>query len=164
MHGRAFSLAVAAAGLLAGCSYPTRNLPLTAATPAVPYTWEAMNRAAPDDMPDTLIVVTASGGGTRATAMAMSVLETLGHVKLPNGKSMADEVDIISSVSGGSVAAGYFAMHGAAGLPVLEKDFVRKDEMTPLAVAGLNPIGLGELSLPSKERIDLLIDRLDSTL
>lgn len=151
-------------GVLTGCSYPTRNQPLTAATPAQPYTWETVSQAAPDDMPDTLIVVTASGGGTRATAMAMSVLETLGHVKLPNGRSMADEVDIISSVSGGSVAAGYFALYGAAGLPRLEKDFVRKDGMTPLALAGLNPIGLAELALPSKERIDLLIDHLDSTL
>jgi hypothetical protein len=160
----AWAFGAIALSLLAGCSYPTRNLPLTAATPAQPYTWEAMSQAAPDDMPDTLIVVTASGGGTRATAMAMSVLETLGHVKLPNGKSMADEVDIVSSVSGGSVAAGYFALRGAAGLPELEKDFVRKDGMTPLALAGLNPIGLAALSLPSKERIDLLIDRLDATL
>ena len=165
-HGRgiAFAFGLVILGMLAGCSYPTRNQPLTAATPAQPYTWNAMNDAAKDDMPDTLIVVTASGGGTRATAMAMSVLETLGHVKLPNGKSMADEVDIISSVSGGSVAAGYFALRGADGLPDLEKDFVRKDGMTPLLLAGLNPVGLAELSLPSKERIDLLIDHLDSTL
>jgi NTE family protein len=158
------ALVFAGAGLLAGCSYPTRNQPLAAATPARPYTWNAMNQAAPDDMPDTLIVVTASGGGTRATALAMSVLETLGHVKLPNGKSMADEVDVVSSVSGGSVAAGYFAMRGAAGLPDLEKNFVRKDGMGPLIIQGLNPIGLAELSLPSKERIDLLIDHLDATL
>jgi NTE family protein len=160
----ACGLGLIALSMLGGCSYPTRNQPLTASTPAQPYTWNAMNGAAQDDMKDTLIVVTASGGGTRATAMAMSVLETLGHVKLPNGKSMADEVDIISSVSGGSVAAGYFALHGAAGLPDLEKNFVRKDGMTPLLLAGLNPLGLAELSLPSKERIDLLIDHLDATL
>jgi NTE family protein len=160
----AFGLSLAALALLAACSYPTRNQPLTAATPAQPYSWEAMNKAAPDDMPETLIVVTASGGGTRATALAMSVLETLDHVKLPNGRSMADEVDLVSSVSGGSVAAGYFALHGAAGFPALEKDFVRRDGMSRLLLAGANPLGLAELALPSKERIDLLIDYLDSTL
>jgi NTE family protein len=160
----AFGLSLAALGVLAACSYPTRNVPLAASGPAVPYTWESMRKAAPDDMPETLIVVTASGGGTRATALAMTVLETLGHIKLPNGKSMADEVDVVSSVSGGSVAAGYFALHGAAGLPVLEKDFVRRDGIGRLLLTGANPVGLAELALPSKERIDLLIDYLDSSL
>ncbi|HVO02565.1 MAG TPA: patatin-like phospholipase family protein [Candidatus Cybelea sp.] len=149
---------------LAGCSYPTRNQPMTAAGEQHPYTWPTMNAAAPDDMPDTLVVVTASGGGTRATALAMSVFDTLGHAKLPSGKSLADEVDVVSSVSGGSVAAAYFALHGAAGMPALEHDFVRTDGIGALLAAGLNPIGLAALATPSKERIDLLIDRLDGTL
>jgi NTE family protein len=149
---------------LAGCSYPTRNAPMTAAGLAQPYTWKTMEAGAPDDMKDTLVVVTASGGGTRATALAMAVLDAMNRIDLPNGKHLADEVDIISSVSGGSVTAGYFARYGAAGLPDLEKNFVRQDGISALLLKGLNPVGLAELATPSKERIDLLIDYLDKQL
>ena len=56
----------------------------------------------------------------------MAVLQTMAAVRMPAGDSLADEVDIISSVSGGSVTAGYFALTGTAGLPTLEKHFVRR--------------------------------------
>jgi NTE family protein len=158
------SLAIGAA-LLAGCAYPTRNAELTSASQQRRYDWSA--RAA-DGMPETLVVVTASGGGTRASALALSVLRTMDGIQLGRGKTLADEVDIISSVSGGSVTAAYFAMHGVRGdggrdkgLADLERNFIRQDVMSPLLVRGLNPVGLAELSTPGRERIDLLIDYFD---
>ncbi|RJF89335.1 patatin-like phospholipase family protein [Oleomonas cavernae] len=115
-------------------------------------------------MPDTLVIVTASGGGTRATALALSVLRSMGEIRTATGDTFADQVDIVSSVSGGSVAAAYFAMHGSAGLATLERDFVRKDGMGALALNGLNPVSLLALASPERERIDVLIDYLNRTL
>jgi NTE family protein len=145
---------------VAGCSYPIRNEAIVSAN-RDQYKW---TDPGPNSFGDTLVIVTASGGGTRAAALSMAVLKTMDAVRLPSGKSLADEIDVLSSVSGGSVTAGYFALTGAAGLPTLEKNFIRKDGMTPLLVRGLNPVGLAVLSTPSTERIDLFIDYIDQQL
>ena len=154
-------LAVLSVGtVLAGCAYPIRNDAIVE-TRSPAYEWKSL---APGELQDTLVIVTMSGGGTRATALAMSVLRAMDKIKLASGASLADEIDIVSSVSGGSVTAGYFALYGTAGLPTLEKDFVRQDGMRAIIVEGLNPVGLAQLATPSKERIDLLVNYLDRQL
>ncbi|MEI6789500.1 MAG: patatin-like phospholipase family protein [bacterium] len=68
--------------------------------------------AAPDDR-DELIGIAISGGGSRAATFASGALEALGEIGLQqNGKtlSLLDRVGYISSVSGGSLAAAYYAM------------------------------------------------------
>lgn len=147
--------------LLAACSYPTRNQELDSLDSRQGYRWNAL---AGGELEDTLLIVTASGGGTRATALAMSTLQGLDRLTLASGRSLADEVDVISSVSGGSVTAGYFALAGTEGFDKLEQDFIRRDGISALLWRALNPVGLIELSMPSKERIDLLIDYLDESL
>ena len=146
---------------LAGCgAYPIRNEAVVDTRPPA-YEWKSLS---PGELQDTLVVVTASGGGTRATALTMSVLRAMDKIKLATGTSLANEIDILSSVSGGSVTAGYFALYGVEGLPTLEQNFVRKDGMRALLAAGLSPFGLATLASPSKERIDLLVDYLDRQL
>lgn len=71
---------------------------------------------------DTLFVaVTFSGGGTRAAALAYGILDELRRVQIPlqpgatgggTTTSLLNEVDVISSVSGGSFTAAYYALHG----------------------------------------------------
>jgi NTE family protein len=146
---------------LAACSYPIRNQEAANLDPRSGYRWSALDG---NELEDTVLIVTASGGGTRATALALATLRALDHARLPSGRSLADEVDVISSVSGGSVAAGYFALTGTAGFDALESDFIRKDGIATMAWRGANPIGLIELATPARERIDLLIDYLDETL
>ncbi|HEY2610779.1 MAG TPA: hypothetical protein VGI94_08235, partial [Reyranella sp.] len=102
--------------VFAGCAYPIRN-DAVVETSRPTYEWKSL---APGELPDTLVIVTMSGGGTRATALAMSVLRAMDKIKLASGASLADEIDIVSSVSGGSVTAGYFALYGTAGLQTLE--------------------------------------------
>lgn len=146
---------------LAGCAYPTRNQEATVVDETHGYRW---GNLAPGALEDTLVVVTASGGGTRATALALSVLRGLDEVTLPNGRTLAQEVDVVSSVSGGSVTAGYFALAGRDGFDALEQDFIRQDGIKALLVEGLNPFGLARLATNGTERIDLLIDYLDERL
>ena len=143
--------------LLAGCAYPIRNdAVVQTGNPA--YDWRSLP---PGELRDTLVIVTMSGGGTRATALAMSVLRAMDKIKLPSGASLADDIDIVSSVSGGSVTAGYFALYGTAGLQTLETNFVRQDGMRAIISEGMSPVSLALLASPSKERIDLLVDYLD---
>ena len=148
--------------VLAGCSYPIRNDDIGVAERSPTYEWESL---APGDLQDTLVVVTASGGGTRATALAMSVLRAMDKIKLASGRSLADEIDILSSVSGGSVTAGYFALYGT-GRPSDPGEELRPPgrHAARCSSAGLNPVGLAALATPSKERIDLLVDYLDRQL
>lgn len=157
-HVCRFGLLVSIVVCLASCAYPIRNEPIGAAAERE-YKWTNLP---PGD--DTLVIVTASGGGTRAAVLAMSTLQAMNRIRLAPDRGLADRVDLISSVSGGSVTAAYFALHGPEGLDVLERDFLVRDGMAPLIANLLNPFSLAILSTPSKERIDLLIDYLDRQL
>jgi len=152
---------VLAATALVACSYPTRNQELASLDTRQGYRWNAL---AGGELEDTLLIVTASGGGTRAATLALSAFRGLDRLTLASGRSLAEEVDVISSVSGGSVTAGYFALTGTAGFDKLEHDFIRRNGISALLWRGLNPVGLVALATPSKERIDLLINYLDDTL
>ena len=146
---------------LAACSYPTRNQELASFDPRQGYRWGAL---APTELESTLLVVTASGGGTRAAAFTLSALSGLADLELASGRSLADEIDVISSVSGGSVTAAYFALEGPGGFQDLEDNFIRQDGISAILWRGLKPVELAALATPSRERIDLLIDYLDESL
>ena len=62
------------------------------------------------------VVLSFSGGGTRAAALAHGVLKELGNTPVfweGARTTLLDEVDVVAGVSGGSVAAAYFAAFGA---------------------------------------------------
>jgi len=59
---------------------------------------------------DLVVGVALSGGGSRAALFGASGLEALAQVRAPGGGSVLDQVTLLSSVSGGSVAASYYAM------------------------------------------------------
>lgn len=104
----------------------------------------------PRDQP--AILIAASGGGSRAAITAALVYEQLARMPAADGRrSLADNVLLVSSVSGGSLATGYFITHGttakgAAEAGAVELDprrnaFVREmssDFMAPLLRGVLN--------------------------
>lgn len=120
------------------------------------YRYNVLEQHASKVLKDTAIIVTFSGGGTRAAALADGVLHGLEKTTIPaSGRSvrLADEIDVISSVSGGSVTAAYFGLKGTAGLPAFESDFLRQDVMGRLIGGALiNPETL------VRPRIDILRD------
>ena len=59
---------------------------------------------------DTLVGVALSGGGSRAALFGSAGLEALTRVRMPDGGSFMDKVTQLSSVSGGSLAATYYAL------------------------------------------------------
>jgi predicted acylesterase/phospholipase RssA len=78
----------------------------------------AVPRATPDvacltPMPeqDLLIGVALSGGGSRAALFGASGLEALSGLRTASGSSALERVTYLSSVSGGSLAASYYALN-----------------------------------------------------
>lgn len=66
----------------------------------------------PIDDGDFFFAVAVSGGGSRAAVFSSAVMEELyKQVKLPDGRSIIDEIDYISSVSGGSLSMAYYCMN-----------------------------------------------------
>ena len=60
---------------------------------------------------DTAVGVAFSGGGSRAALYGAAGLEALGRLRSPQGGSVLEQVSYLSSVSGGGLAAAYYALH-----------------------------------------------------
>ena len=123
-------LAAAGAG---GCAYP-RTQPLARTPPnqddfdlttpgkqpvAVPQYYFPQVALGPRNTQDLFVVLAFSGGGTRAAALAYGVLDELRRIEIgcPAGtaaceRTLLDEVDVISSTSGGSFTSAYYALYG----------------------------------------------------
>jgi NTE family protein len=114
-----------------------------------------------------LILIAFSGGGSRAAALGLGVLDQLAAQTYPaTGKpaSLIDRVKVVSSVSGGSVVAAWFGLVGPTRLDELKSDFLARDNMATLEWEAKDPLTLARLSLSSYTRIDALRDLLDREL
>jgi predicted acylesterase/phospholipase RssA len=104
----------------AGCAAYPKTKPVTAYDLARGYRFETLasgrldaQRPRPED--ELFVVLAFSGGGTRAAALSYGVLDELRRVKIRvrnQERSLLDEVDVISSVSGGSFTAAYYGLRG----------------------------------------------------
>ena len=78
---------------------------------------------------DLHIGVALSGGGSRAALFGAAGLEALAGVRLADGTSLVEQVSHLSSVSGGSIAATYYALRKPGkSVKVLEPDGTVSDE------------------------------------
>lgn len=111
---------------------------------------------------ETLVILSISGGGVRASALAYGALTALKSLPGVNegSESLLDDVDIISSVSGGSVTAAWYAIHGQDGLAKPSKltDFLYEGGMSDIAWRGLNPVSLVRYAVTPYQRSDVLAD------
>jgi len=77
---------------------------------------------------ELLLILTFSGGGTRAAGFSYGILETLADTEIMiDGKRrrLVDEIDAISSVSGGSFTAAYFGLFGDRIFEDFETKFLK---------------------------------------
>ncbi len=91
----------------------------------------------------TSLNLTFSGGGTRAAALAYGVMKEMRDTPWSGGngdaKTVLDEVDFISSVSGGSFTAAYYGLFGERLFEDFEDRFLRKDVQRSLVRGLFNP-------------------------
>lgn len=125
----------------------------------------AMRNLRSDANSDSLLVVLAlSGGGYRAAALAHAVMSALGDTPIVwEGRrvSLLDEVDVISSVSGGSLAAAHFALDREAFLRDFPRRVLALDLQSLLLQRALSPSGLWRQTSRTFGRGDLLQELLD---
>ena len=115
---------------LIGCdAHPPVNAPIASQDLTTGYRLQRV-KADPHNPGDVLVILTLSGGGTRAAALAYGTMEALRDVKLRMGgrsRRLLDEVDVINAVSGGSIVAAYYAVHREGLFRDFEARFLKRD-------------------------------------
>ncbi len=179
---------LAALGLvtaLAGCATFPANPPLGDAPlgEGYRYTRIAGAQSQPDPWSrETLVFVSLSGGGTRAAAFGYGVLDQLRRTCIEVGgetRRLLDEVDVLSSNSGGSYAAAYYGLFGEAMFaeeattcgvepPAVDPDiadfetrFLRRPFQSELAAELVNPVTLARIASPRFSRTDRAAELVD---
>lgn len=126
--------------LLAACAggplNPPRNQPAVA---------QPVLRTPPTEPRDTVVALSFSGGGLRAAAFAYGVLQGLREQPSAGGHTLLDDVGFITSVSGGSITAAYFGLHGTEGLTDFRDKVLLRDGEAGLRFSLLNPTNLMRL-------------------
>lgn len=124
-----------AGAVLAGCATPMiRNV----AAPDARSAQYATNRGSPE----IFVALAFSGGGTRAAALAYGVLEELAATEIRidgERRRLFDEIDVVSSVSGGSFTSAYLGLHGDGVLEGFREDVLERDLEGGLWDTLLNP-------------------------
>lgn len=149
--------------LQAACgSFPV-NPPLAKYDPSTGYRFNLP----PDegDKRDRLFVILVfSGGGTRAAALSYGVMEALRDTRIhwqDHNISLLDEVDVISSISGGSFPAAYYALYGSKIFNEFPKKFLYRPVQSDLTRLALSPASWLKLVGSSFGRSDLAAEFYD---
>ena len=111
--------------------------------------------------------VTLSGGGARAAAFGLGVLQELKATGFDlDGRetTLLDEVGLISGVSGGSILASYYAAFGDETFERFERDFLLVNFQTGLIRNMLAPSSLYHLTSPWYGRSNVLQEHLHTVL
>ncbi len=113
------------------------------------------------------VVLAFSGGGTRSAAFSYGVLEKLRDTTLiidGRPRSLLDEVDVISSVSGGSYTAAYYGLYGRRIFRDFGGRFLYRDIQGALTGQVMNPVNWPALAGGGYNRGDLAAGWLDEHL
>ncbi|HEU4889324.1 MAG TPA: patatin-like phospholipase family protein, partial [Thermoanaerobaculia bacterium] len=152
-----------AALTLGACASAPFNPPLAKVDPQAGYRFGKMETLARED--DVFVMLTFSGGGTRAAALAYGVLQELDATTIAGNRDMLDTVDVISSVSGGSFTAAHYAMYGRSGFEDFRRDFLDQPRTQwRLILSTLYPQNLFRLLSPRFNRIDHAAEFIDRML
>jgi NTE family protein len=150
---------------LSACAHYPVNDELTSLDTVGGYRFSNLDDSINTD--NLFVILTFSGGGTRAAAFSYGVLEKLEATTITlNGqtKRLLDEIDVISSVSGGSFTAAYYGLFGDALFHDFEDQFLYRNIQGSLVLRILNPVNWFRLASSSYDRIDLAADYYDKTI
>lgn len=161
-HFLIYVVLLIAAVLACGRAHYPVNSPIKEYHPGAGY--RGKNVRAPGNS-EMLLLLTFSGGGTRAAALSYGVLEVLKETEVTiEGvkRRLLDEVDGISSVSGGSFTAGYYGLFGDRIFEDFENKFLKKNIQGALIVRTfLNPVNWFRLFSSTFDRSDLAAEYYD---
>lgn len=129
--------------LLSGCaSYGlVENQALTDIESGTRYSLAMSGSHGSDDI---ILILAFSGGGTRAAAFSYGVLQELRDTSVTvdgEPRRLLDEIDAISSVSGGSFTSAYYGLFGERIFDDFESVFLKRNIESELIEALFNPLG-----------------------
>lgn len=153
--------------VLQGCASRPINEPIAQTEPESGYSVVRHVMQRPDHDPSTLLVLAFSGGGTRAAAFSYGVLEELRRTPIVldgQQRRMLDEVDIITSVSGGTFTALAYALYGERLFSEYESRFLKRDVQGALIGRAFNPFNWPKLLSPGYGRSELAAAYYDEIL
>jgi predicted acylesterase/phospholipase RssA len=153
----AFLLALAACG-----TFPA-NPPLAKYDKSAGYRFDPVPDEA-DKRDELFVILVFSGGGTRAAALSYGVMEALRDSRIQwqgQSVSLLDEVDVISSISGGSFPAAYYALRGPKLFDEFPDKFLYRPIQSDLIKSALSPPNWFKLAGTSFGRSDLAAEFYD---
>lgn len=159
---RLCSVALAVCTTACSTAHYDVNAPLTAERRGVAYALRHLQ--AVDNSDSLLVVATFSGGGYRAAAMAHAAIEVLAETRVEwegRQRTLLQELDAISAVSGGSLAAASFAHDPDAFVATFRAKVLEVDLESALLDRVLSPAGLWRQTSATYGRGDLLQEVLD---
>jgi len=162
---RSWLLTFAALLFAASCAHAPLNQPLLGSVSGRVELRSSLPRALNSD--ELLLVVTLSGGGTRAAAFAYGVLEQLASTEVASSgmtHRLLDEVDVISAVSGGSFVAAYYGLFGDRIFADFDDRFLKRDIEAALEWRMMSPLNWWRLSSANFGRTDLAAELYDDTI
>jgi predicted acylesterase/phospholipase RssA len=127
------------------------------------YRFEPLTEEA-DERDRMFVILVFSGGGTRAAALSYGVMEALRDTRIRwQGRDIAllDEVDVISSISGGSFPAAYYALYGPRIFDEFPDKFLYRPVQSDLIKLALSPPSWFKLAGASYGRSDLAAEFYD---
>jgi NTE family protein len=151
--------------ILPGCTHAVLNQPLTSYQPTGGFRY--VPRPSTAESSDVAIMLFFSGGGKRAAAFAYGVLKELDRTRAPVGgqdRRLLDEVELISSVSGGSYTAAYYCLYHDRIFSDFESRFLKHNLNTALLGSLALPTHWPALVSPYYGRSDLVADYFDRHL
>lgn len=158
---RALAVAVLTA-LTTACAAPV-NVKLEQYDEKAGYRYERLSK---DGNTDELLVILAfSGGGTRAAAFSFGVMEGLSDATYgPGRRRLLEDVDVISSVSGGSFTAAYYALFRERFFDTFPDAFLHRNIEGSLLGRTLWPPNWFRLARTDFDRINLAGELYDETV
>ena len=116
---------------------------------------------------ENLVIMTFSGGGSRAASLGYGVLEQFQNVSVrptEKGSTLLQNIDIVYGVSGGSVLAAYFALEGQDIIPKFNNSFLKKNFQKKVINEVFSVSNVPRLTSPQFGRSDLLQEQLNLAL
>jgi NTE family protein len=164
---RLLSLAAAAALFLLACSaHYTDNHPLSAIETSAGYRYGVVREEPSADRP--FVVLSFSGGGTRAAAFAFGLMEELRHVEYAPQQGpkrlLLDDVEVISSVSGGSFTSAYYVLFPERFFAEFPDQVLYRNIQGALIWRFFNPYNWLRFAFPDFSRIDMADEYYGSTI
>ncbi|HHF0557989.1 TPA: patatin-like phospholipase family protein [Vibrio antiquarius] len=153
------AIIVCVLSLLSACGSYQKNPPLTEYDKDYGYRFEKLNKDGNSD--NLFVIVSFSGGGTRAAAFSYGVLEGLRASDIHWGqqdKKLLNEVDVISSISGGSFTAAYYGLFRDKIFTEFPEKFLYRPIEDELKGLLYSPTNLLKLAGGSYGRSDLAAD------